>query len=88
MNPLAVAALMDEHPRLWGGDMRPAMRNKFLFALRRRLDYFELLAIASILLGVAIIAGIVLTYDMSRQTDLDDARAQAQLYSKQLPDDL
>ena len=61
------------------------MRNKFLFALRRRLDYFEFLAIASILLGVAIIAGIVFTYDMSRQTVLDDARAQAQLYSKQLP---
>jgi hypothetical protein len=64
------------------------MRNKFLFALRPRLDYFELLAIAAILLGVAIIAGIVLTYDMSRQTGLDDARAQAQLYNKQLPDDL
>jgi hypothetical protein len=66
----------------------PAMRNKFLFALRRRLDYFELLAIAAILLGVAIIAGIVFTYDLSRQTVSDDARAQAQLYSKQLPDDL
>jgi hypothetical protein len=64
------------------------MRNKFLFALRRRLDYFELLAFAAILLGVAIIAGIVFTYDLSRQTVLDDARAQAQLYSKQLPDDL
>ena len=64
------------------------MRNKFLFALQRRLDYFELLAIAAILLGVAIIAGIVFTYDLSRQTVLDDARAQAQLYSKQLPDDL
>ena len=64
------------------------MRNKFLFALQRRLDYFELLAIAAILLGVAIIAGIVFTYDLSRQTVLDDARAQGQLYSKQLPDDL
>jgi hypothetical protein len=64
------------------------MRNKFLFALRRRLDYFELLAIAAILLGVAIIAGIVFTYDLSRQTVLDDARAQAQLYSKLLPDDV
>jgi hypothetical protein len=64
------------------------MRNKFLFALRRRLDYFELFAIAAILLGVAIIAGIVFTYDLSRQPVLDGARAQAQLYSKQLPDDL
>jgi hypothetical protein len=55
---------------------------------QRGLDYFELLAIAAILLGVAIIAGIVFTYDLSRQTVLDDTRAQAQLYSKQLPDDL
>ena len=52
---------------------------------RRRLDYFELLAIAAFLLGVAIIAGIVFTYDLSRQTVLDDTRAQVQLYSKQLP---
>ena len=63
------------------------MRN-YLLPLQRRLDYFEFLAIAAILLGVAIIAGIVFTYDLSRQTVLDDARAQAQLYSKQLPDDL
>ena len=63
------------------------MRN-YLLPLQRRLDYFELFAIAAILLGVAIIAGIVFTYDLSRQTVLDDARAQAQLYSKQLPDDL
>jgi hypothetical protein len=55
---------------------------------RRRLDYFELLAIAAFLLGVAIIAGIVFTYDLSRQTVLDDTRAQAQLYRKQLPDGL
>jgi hypothetical protein len=33
MNPLAVAALMDEHPRLWDGDMRPAMRNKVFIRL-------------------------------------------------------
>jgi len=64
------------------------MRNKPLFALRPRLDYVELVAIAAILLGAAIIGGIVFTYDLSRQTVLDDARAQAQLYDKQLPDDL
>jgi hypothetical protein len=61
------------------------MHNRFF---RRRLDYFELLAIAAFLLGVAIIAGIVFTYDLSRQTVLDDTRAQAQLYSKQLRDGL
>jgi hypothetical protein len=55
------------------------MRNRFLFALQRRLDFFELLAIAAILLGGAIIAGIVFTYDLSRQTVLGDARAGAAL---------
>jgi hypothetical protein len=64
------------------------MRNKFLFALQRRLDYFELLAIAAIFLGVAIICGVFYTYDISRQPAIGDARAEAPLYSKQLPDDL
>jgi hypothetical protein len=78
MNPFAVAALMDEHTRLeiWGG---PWCATGFYSALRRTLDFFELLAIAAILLGGAIIAGIVFTYDLSRRTVLDDARAGAAL---------
>jgi hypothetical protein len=64
------------------------MPNKLMSTWRQRLDYFELLAIAAILLGFAIIAGIVFTYDVNRQTVLNDTRAQTQLFSKQLPDDL
>jgi len=62
------------------------MPNKLLSTWRRRLDYFELLAVAAILLGFAIIAGIVFTYDLSRQTVVNDTRAQTQLLSKELPD--
>ena len=51
------------------------MRN----TLRRKLEFFELIGVAAILLGVAVIAGIFYTYDVSRQTAADDARAQAQL---------
>jgi hypothetical protein len=46
-------------------------------ALRRRLDYFELLAVAAILLGAAVIAGVFYTYDVSRQSALDEARIQS-----------
>jgi hypothetical protein len=56
--------------------------------LRRRLDYFDLLAVAAILLGIVVISGIFYTYDVSRQTVLDDARAEAHLSSQQFPDDL
>jgi hypothetical protein len=59
-----------------------------LSAFRRRLDYFELLAVAVILLGVAVISGIFYTYDVSRRTVLDDTRAEAYLSSQLLPDDL
>jgi hypothetical protein len=57
-------------------------------AFRRRLDYFELLAVAVILLGVAVISGIFYTYDVSRRTVLDDVRAETYLSSQLLPDDL
>lgn len=62
------------------------MPNNFLSTCRRRVDYFEILAVAAILLGFAIIGGIVFTYDVSRHTD--DAQALAALHSAQLPDDL
>ena len=63
------------------------MRN-YLPALRRRLDYFDLLAVAAILLGIAIISGIFYTYDVTRQTVRDDARAETRLNNQQLPDNL
>jgi hypothetical protein len=63
------------------------MRN-YLLALRRRLDYFDLLAVAAILLGIAIISGIFYTYDVTRQTVRDDARAETRLNNQQLPDNL
>ena len=59
-----------------------------LRALRRRLDYYDLLAFAAILLGLAVISGIFYTYDVSRQTVLDDARAEMHVSGRQLPDDL
>jgi hypothetical protein len=62
------------------------MRN-YLPALWRRLDYFELLAALTILLGVAVICGIFYTYDVSRLTVLNDARAEIRL-NQQLPDNL
>jgi hypothetical protein len=63
------------------------MRN-YLLALRRRLDYFDLLAVAAVLLGIAIISGIFYTYDVTRQTVRDDARAETRLNNQQLPDNL
>jgi hypothetical protein len=63
------------------------MRN-YLLALRRRLDHFDLLAVAAILLGIAIISGIFYTYDVTRQTVRDDARAETRLNNQQLPDNL
>jgi hypothetical protein len=63
------------------------MRN-YLLALRRRLDYFDLLAVAALLLGIAIISGIFYTYDVTRQTVRDDARAETRLNNQQLPDNL
>ena len=63
------------------------MRN-YLLALRRRLDYFDLLAVAALLLGIAIISGILYTYDVTRQTVRDDARAETRLNNQQLPDNL
>ena len=63
------------------------MRN-YLLALRRRLDYFDLLAVAAILLGIAIISGIFYTYDVTRQTVRDDVRAETSLNNQQLPDNL
>ncbi|MFZ0074028.1 MAG: hypothetical protein WAK85_22345 [Xanthobacteraceae bacterium] len=63
------------------------MRN-YLPALRRRLDYFDLLAVAALLLGIAIISGILYTYDVTRQTVRDDARAETRLNNQQLPDNL
>ena len=63
------------------------MRN-YLLALRRRLDYFDLLAVAAILLGIAIISGIFYTYDVTRQTVRDDARAETRFNNQQLPDNL
>ena len=63
------------------------MRN-YLLALRRRLDYFDLLAVAAILLGIATISGIFYTFDVTRQTVRDDARAETRLNNQQLPDTL
>jgi len=63
------------------------MRN-YLLALRRRLDYFDLLAVAALLLGIAIISGIFYTYDVTRQSVRDDARAETRLNNQQLPDNL
>ena len=63
------------------------MRN-YLLALRRRLDYFDLLAVAALLLGIAIISGIFYTYDVTRQTVRDDARAETRFNNQQLPDNL
>jgi hypothetical protein len=63
------------------------MRN-YLLALRRRLDYFDLLAVAALLVGIAIISGIFYTYDVTRQTVRDDARTETRLNNQQLPDNL
>jgi hypothetical protein len=63
------------------------MRN-YLLASRRRLDYVDLIAVAAILLGIAIISGIFYTYDVTRQTVKDDARAETRLNNQQLPDNL
>jgi hypothetical protein len=63
------------------------MRN-YLLASRRRLDYVDLIAVAAILLGIAIISGIFYTYDVTRQTVRDDARAETRLNNQQLPDNL
>ena len=68
-------------------DTSATMRN-YLLALRRRLDYFDLLAVAALLLGIAIISGIFYTYDVTRQTVRDDARAETRLNNQQLPDNL
>jgi hypothetical protein len=56
--------------------------------LARRLDYFDLLAVAALLLGIAIISGVFYTYDVTRQTVRDDARAETRLNNQQLPDNL
>jgi hypothetical protein len=88
MNPFAVAALMDEHPRLWDGDTRPGDAQQVFIRLATEARLLRASCYCGNLAGGAIIAGIVFTYDLSRQTVLDDARAQAQLHSKQLPDDL
>ena len=50
--------------------------------------YFDLLAVAALLLGIAIISGIFYTYDVTRQTVRDDARAETRLNNQQLPDNL
>ena len=63
------------------------MRN-YLLASRRRLDYVDLIAVAAILLGIAIISGIFYTYDVTRQTVRDDARAETRLNNQQLFDNL
>jgi hypothetical protein len=63
------------------------MRN-YLPALPRRLDYFDVLAFAAILLGVVVLCGIFYTYDVSRRTVLDDVRAEIRLNNQQLPDNL
>ena len=63
------------------------MRN-YLLASRRRLDYVDLIAVAAILLGIAIISGIFYPYDVTRQTVRDDARAETRLNNQQLPDNL
>jgi hypothetical protein len=60
----------------------------YLLASRRRLDYVDLIAVAAILLGIAIISGIFYTYDVTRQTVRDDARAETRLNNQQLPDNL
>ena len=44
---------------------------------RPKLDFCDLLAVSAILLGVAVIAGIFYTYDVNRQTALNDALVQA-----------
>jgi hypothetical protein len=62
------------------------MRN-YLPALWRRLDYFELLAALTILLGVAVICGIFYTYDVTRRTVLNDAGAEIR-FNQQLSDNL
>jgi hypothetical protein len=62
------------------------MRN-YLLVLRRRLDYFDLLAVAALLLGIAIISGIFYTYNVIR-TVRDDARAETRLNNQQLPGNL
>lgn len=69
-------------------DIRGAIMRNYLPALRRRLDYFDLLAVAALLLGIAIISGIFYTYDVTRQTVRDDARAETRLNNQQLPDNL
>ncbi len=56
-----------------------------LLALRPRLDYCDVLAVAAILLGVAVLCGIVYIYDVSRQTVQDDTHAEAHLSSQQNP---
>ena len=69
-------------------EIRGAIMRNYLLALRRRLDYFDLLAVAALLLGIAIISGIFYTYDVTRQTVRDDARAETRLNNQQLPDNL
>jgi hypothetical protein len=69
-------------------EIRGATMRNYLLALRRRLDYFDLLAVAALLLGIAIISGIFYTYDVTRQTVRDDARAETRLNNQQLPDNL
>jgi hypothetical protein len=54
---------------------------------RLKFDFCDILAVSAILLGVAVIGGIVYTYDLHRQTALDDARAQAYLDSRQVHKD-
>ena len=49
------------------------------------LDYCDVLAVAAILLGVAVLCGIVYIYDVSRQTVQDDTHAEAHLSSQQNP---
>ena len=69
-------------------EIRGVIMHNYLLALRRRLDYFDLLAVAALLLGIAIISGIFYTYDVTRQTVRDDARAETRLNNQQLPDNL
>jgi hypothetical protein len=69
-------------------EIRGATMRNYLLASRRRLDYVDLIAVAAILLGIAIISGIFYTYDVTRQTVRDDARAETRLNNQQLPDNL
>ena len=69
-------------------EIRGATMRNYLLASRRRLDYVDLIAVAAILLGIAIISGIFYTYDVTRQTVRDDARAETRLNNQQLFDNL